>query len=328
MMPIPRKHHFVQQAHLDGFTNPNGMLFVASKNGAPFSSRPLGVFAVRDLYSYNTMQGVRADFELELARLENDTFPFIREIADKSSISPQGAEALRLYMACSILRNPIYQHTVIESERLSVMTAAELVDRNGGVPAFPRVGSELDDRTLTDLIRSGEIEIEVSNIRYLQALQKQLSNVVQLLGLFHLRVIASDGDDFAIGDHPFTFLHPGQDFGFYGTPLGGPGCELTFPVSKHVCVVGRWGDALPGGNEKWIQQANLRQAMFASLHLASANQSEALMRAMWKYTGLSFKGDVARIPTSGGYVVVARRALLPTARRRAAAVDVRAFSEL
>ena len=327
-MSIPRKHHFVQQAHLAGFTDANGMLFVASKDGAVFSSAPRNVFAVRDLYSYDTEEGVQTAFETNLSQFEGDVFPFVKEIADTGVISEERAEAAALYMACSMLRNPTFREIVIETERQTIHAETAILDKHGKIDPFPTVGSKLDGRSVTDLLSAGDLKIEINNARYLEALQQMLTVAAQGLGGFKLSVITSDDDAFTIGDHPLTFLHPGQGFGPYGTPLGGDGCELAFPLSKHVCLVGRWAEPLPAGNENWVAQVNLRQAMFASRYVAAAAGNDELMKALWRYTGLSFTGDVARLPAADGHYIITRRALLPSLKRQAVAGDIKALSAL
>jgi hypothetical protein len=327
-MSIPRRHHFVQQAHLGGFTDAKGMLFVASKDGAVFSSAPRNVFAVRDLYSYDAEEGVQTAFETNLSQFEGDVFPFMKAIADTGVINEEGARAAAVYMACSMLRNPTYQKTVIDTERESVHAATALMDKHGKIPTFPNVGSKLDGRSITDLLRAGDVQIEINNARYLQALQHTLTAAAQGLGAFKLSVLMSDEGAFAIGDHPLTFLHPGQDFGPYGTPLGGDGCELTFPITKNVCLVGRWAEPLPPGNKDWIAQVNVRQAMFASRYVAAAASDDDLTRAVWRYTGLSFTGEVARLPAADGHYIITRRALLPSLKRQAVAGDIKALSQL
>lgn len=242
-MSIPRRHHYIQQAHLGLFADGVGMLFVAAKDGASF--------------------------------------------------------------------------------------ATALMDRRGKFEPFPNVGSKLDGRSITDLLDSGDVVIEINNSEFLRAFQQTFDTTTNGLSAFALSVLVSDAGAFVIGDHPLTFVHPGMDFGAYGTPLGGKGCELAFPISKHVCLIGRWQAALDCADRAAAaEQVNVRQAMFAQRHIASAAPSPALDAMAQRYAGLGFTSDVARLPTGDGHYIITRRALLPTARRQAVSGDIKALAAL
>lgn len=323
-MTTPRKHHYVQQAHLALFADARSMLFVASKEGKKFQSGPKGVFAVRDLYSYDADEGVITGFESALSEFEGGVFPFIREIAEDAALTHERIEAARIYMACSMLRNPAYQRMIMENLRANLETSAILMDRQGKFDPFPTTGSELDGKSMTELLRDKDIEFTINNSEYLRAFQGMLVDSVKLLGGFAYSLLIADAGDVAIGDHPFTFVHPGVEFGPYGTPLGGKDCEIAFPISRNVVLIGRWEAAFPDmTSPAAVRQANIRQAMFASNFLASAAPLAEAGDWLRRYRELSFTSDVAKLPAGDdGFYILTRRGLLPSNRRAAVGGDI------
>lgn len=323
-MTIPRKHHYVQQAHLSLFADARSMLFVASKDGKEFQTGPKGIFAVRDLYSHDADEGVITRFESALSEFEGTLFPLIKEIAENAALTHERIEAARIYMACSMLRNPAYQRMIMEYLKAHLETSAILMDRQGKFGPFPTTGSELDGKSMTELLRNKDIAFTINNSEYLRAFQGMLADSVKLLGGFAYSLLIADTGDVAIGDHPFTFVHPGVEFGPYGAPLGGKDCEIAFPISRNVVLIGRWEVAFPDmTSPAAVRQANIRQAMFASNFLASAAPLAEVGDWLRRYKELSFTSDVATLPSDdGGFYIVARRGLLPSARRSAVSGDI------
>jgi hypothetical protein len=301
----------------------HGMLFVASKDGHEFQTSPRNVFAVRDLYSFESADGVVTEFETGLSQLEGTVFPLVKEIANSAILTSEREEAARLYLACSMLRNPAYQRMVIDSLHADLEATAILMERHGQLPPFPKTGSALDGKTLAQMLRDKDIGFEINNSKYLEAFQATIETQVRLLGGFGYSLLISDAGDVAIGDHPVTYLHPGVDFGFYGSPGGGEGCELTFPISKNVVLVGHWETPLPSlTSSAAVRQANLRQAMFADNFLASGAQLPEAAIWLNRYRGLAFTSDVARLPAVDGFYILSRRGLLPSKLRQEVSGDV------
>ncbi len=323
-MTIPRKHHYVQQAHLALFADARSMLFVASKDGKEFQTGPKGIFAVRDLYSFDSDGGVITQFEGALAQLEGTLFPIIKEIAESATLTQKRIEAARLYMACSMLRNPAFQRVIIDQLKASLEALAMLLDQQGKFDPFPTTGSTLDGKSIRELMRDKVIEFDINNSEYLRAFRHSLGSIFKLLGGFAYSLLIAEAGDVAIGDHPFTFFHPGVEFGPYGAPLGGEGCEIAFPISRNVALIGRWQAAIPDmTSSAAVRQANLRQAMFASNFIASAAPLDEVRGWLRRYSELSFTSDVNTLPFGDdGIYIVARRWLMPSVRRLAVTGDI------
>lgn len=316
-MSKPRLHHFVQKAHLAQFSSDDSKLFVCAGDGNRFETTPKNIFAQRDLYSYWSENELTTEFEARLSAVEQETFPTLHKIAETGSLKDVPDGILSLYMAISLLRNPTMQQGIVDFHRQSALASTQLGVRHGQIKPFEAEGHEWDGMYMTELVERGDVILDIDNSRYLAAFQKMLETTCIAVSAFGLALLKSERGLIAIGDHPVTFLHPGKDFGPYGTPFGGKECELTFPISKNYSLIGKWQDTPPDSDsEQAVEQLNRRQAMFASRHLASQKRLKSLEGIMQRYKGMSFQTEVTIIPAADGYYTIIRRALLPPAERQ------------
>jgi hypothetical protein len=320
----------VQQAHLRLFEDSSGKLTVGGKDGSCFRPTTGSIFAARDLYAYEVDGSTTSEFEDRLTQIENETFPALYELAHTRKLTPKAVPLLRTYIATSFLRNPSQQAGVMAMHQHAVKAAMRTADAQGAFPPFPTTGSQWDGKSLTELLDEGVIALEINNVKFLEAMQQVFETTHHLLDAFELSLLVSQDGNVAIGDHPLTFLHPSIDGGPYGIPFGGHSCELTFPVSKHVCLVGRWQAAFPSsGSENAVEEANRRQVLFATKHVAVEKELGSLEAMLTRYAKVSFKTDVQTILLADGSAMMpTRRGLLPTPEWRKVRNDVREIASL
>ncbi len=289
LAPQPIRHHYVQRAHLALFTNDDEVLTVRGKQGNVFVVSPEAVFAENNLYSYESEQGVTAAFEEAITYLENQTFPALKELADSQVLAANLLGDIQTYLAGSYLRNPAFRSSVL----------AQHMAMQGHAP----------------------------NAAFLGHIADHIDRVADHIGLFRFSLLNSPQGEFLVGDHPLTLVHPGVDvsagYSFMshstvtdGFPFLRPTnkCELTFPVSKHVCLIARRGTALPNSQAAAaVEQANKRQALFAKRHLAAHEDSLFLENVAARYAAMSFRGDVQKFVCANGMGMQARQGVFPLA---------------
>ena len=98
-MTKPRKHHFVQQAHLAKFAASDGKVFVCGSNGSVFETTPTNVFAKRDLYAYSCDDEIITDFEKVISQFENESFPEIEKVSKNGCLRNINLELVYAYIA-------------------------------------------------------------------------------------------------------------------------------------------------------------------------------------------------------------------------------------
>lgn len=305
-MAKPRRHHFVQAAHIKQFADANGRIWVYGKDGATFQTSAEGIFAKRDLNSYDTPEGIDATAETFITQFENDSFPALLRTISSEEIRDDDLVHLTAYLAVSRIRNPGFQAGVIESHRATVETTAKMMDQHGkfdelGPPPFG------GGRSLSELLTDGTIQIDINNSVYLRLIFDLAERAqILLLNGFRWSLVKSPRGRVLISDHPFTFVHPGKDFGAYGSPMGGSGCEVAFPLSKNLYLLGAWEKQLSdSSSEDDVDELNKRQAIFANRHIASAYPSRRWRELSMRYRrwGFQTRVDVIGGPTDSCQIV-------------------------
>jgi hypothetical protein len=314
----------VQQAHLRLFEDATQRLTVCGKDGSRFRPTTGSIFAERDLYAYEADGSTTSEFEDRLTKIENETFPALHELAHTRLLTASAIPLIRTYIATSFLRNPSQQAGVMAMHQHAVKAAMRTADAQGILPRFPNSGTPYDGKTVSELVDAGVVVLNINNVKFLEAMQHVFDTTLHLVGAFELSLVTSPEGRVAIGDHPLTFLHPTIDCGPYGTPFGGRSCELTFPVSKHVCLIGRWQDTFPNSDAvQAVEQVNRRQVLFASKHVAVEGELGNLEDMLSRYANVSFKTEVQTLPLAdGGAMMPTRRGLLPTSEWRKVRGDV------
>lgn len=297
-MSTPRRHHFVQAAHIRQFADDSGKISVYAKDGNKFPTTPEGIFVQRDLNSYETPEGVDTRVEKLITVFENETFPSILRTIGHGRIEEIDLPSLTAYLAISRMRNPSFQAGVIELHRRHIDTVAKMMDRQGRFDEIGPCPFE-DGRRLSDLLDDGTFQIEINNSVYLRQIFDLAEQIQSLLvNDFRWSLIRSARGRVLISDHPFVFVHPAKDFGAYGLPMGGSGCEVSFPLSKNFYLFGAWEDQLRDcTDEDQVDELNKRQAIFANRHIASEHASRK-----WQELSLRYKhwGFQTRVDVLGG----------------------------
>jgi hypothetical protein len=314
----------VQQAHLRLFEDATRRLSVGGKDGSRFRPTTKSIFAERDLYAYDVDGSTTSEFEDRLTEIENETFPALQEVAHTRLLTPSAMAPIRTYIATSFLRNPSQRAGVIAIHEHAAKGAMRALEAQGLLPRFANSGTAFDGKLTSELVDAGMVDVKINNSTFLEAMQCVFNTTLQLVSAFELSVVSSSGGRIAIGDHPLTFLHPAIDTGPYGIPFGGGNCELTFPVSKHVCLIGRWQRALPNSDSlQAVEQINRRQVLFASKHVAVEGELGELEDMLRRYANVSFKTDVQSLPVAeSGAMIPMRRGLLPTSEWQKVRSDV------
>lgn len=313
-MAKPRKHHYVQQAHLDLFTDSDSKLSVFKKDGHSFNPTTGSIFAERDLYTYHDDEGINVQFEEAISKFEDISFPVVRKIAENGILETDDLQILLVYIALSQLRNPTFQKYIQSNlEEVTKLNLSQL-EHKGEIQSFALNDHPWDGKQASELIADGSILLKADNLAYLHAIQFCIQDLCQLLSGFKYSLLRSPSGRVAIGDCPYTSLHIDLDSGPYGMPPGGGNCECTFPISKDYCLIGKWQQQLSDSNsEDFVKEVNRRQALFATNSIASQMRIRKLEGQMLRYSKLSYKYDVQSMSVPGDSgVVVARKGIFPS----------------
>lgn len=299
----PRKHHYVQAQHVRQFTNEDGIVWVFGKDGSRFHGTPEGVFKKKDLNSYDAPHGLDTTFEEYITSIENACWPAFKRIIETERFDPEDTVLIASYLSLSRMRNPTVQTGILQQHQSILDTTARLLDANGKFddigpnPIRPRA-------SMTDLLDDGTIVFEVNNAEYLKSVMQMVEPFARLLANgFKWSIVKSERQRVMISDHPLTYLHPGEHPGLYGIVPGGKTCEIAFPISKSIYLLGMWEDGIEDvSSEDIVDELNKRQAIFANRHVASCHNRNWVRSLAMRNRHFGFQTVTDRVgPLNGSY---------------------------
>lgn len=316
-MAQPRRHHFVQAEHIRQFVNENGTVWVYSKDGKAFEVSPEAIFWKKDLNSYETADGLNTDFETFVTDFENETFPAVSKTIKNRSVSADDIFLLTGYLALSQIRNPSLQVGIIEHHKQVLNTTTKLEERFGDklqdIPPFP--GQE--GKSLSQLIEEGFIEFQVNNAVYLDRVVRMTEQTHRLFcDAYRWNLVISPLGRVVISDHPLTFVHPGRDPGAYGLVPGGTNCEVAFPLSKNLYLVGLWEREFEAvKSEDLVDELNKRQALFANRHIATGQRKNSWSELVLRHRNSGFQTKADTLDFGQGAYHILRGSVFPLGGR-------------
>ncbi|MCF6287360.1 MAG: DUF4238 domain-containing protein [Candidatus Hydrogenedentes bacterium] len=311
MQKQPRKHHFVQAEHIRQFVSDDGIVWIYGKDGKQFHATPEGIFKKKDLNSFDAPDGLDTSFESFVTKIENECWPAIKRTIEKEIIEQADVDRITTYVSLSRMRNPSVQAGIIESRKQILNSTARIMDSRG---KFDDIGpNPIDpDRSVSELLDSGSLVFNINNSVYLESVLHMVETFQKVLANgFRWCLVKSPRNRVVLSDHPLTYLHPGKHPGAYGITPGGKSCEMAFPLSKGLYLLGLWENEIDNIEcEDTVDELNKRQAIFANRHIASCHKRKWLRNLATRYRSFGFQmlsdsvgpiGETYHIMRSGVY---------------------------
>lgn len=231
----PKKHHYVPETYLKGFSDAAGFLHVGRKD-APDRLIPLkpdNVGFKKYYYSQYDDAGVRDDRMEELfGQIENGWSALRSKIANWQKLSPKDCEELWLFIGAQRARVPAARD-MMES-LLAHRSKADLMKLVGSnqIPPPPK---ELEGRL-------NELVVSIDPRKSIEGMPHLLRAVTKTFGKIGLRIFHNEtGVPFLTSDNPVCIFDPtlrSKDLKPYVLTPGGP-IELLFPIDSFTLIGGR-----------------------------------------------------------------------------------------
>lgn len=254
-MSTPRKHHFVPQFYLGGFT-PSGSkddkLFVFDKQtGKQWSSSPGDVGCQRDFNVIEIDDGGDPNrLEKFFSLIETDGAEAIRLLVEKRQI-PDGELYAKLisFMGLMTVRVPGSIEAVTKPfegvyKSLLIQATASKERWEAIVADLKTKGQDVSDvpwEEMRDWARGDDYDIVMPQNFRMSSVLDMLKIIRPLLAArkWTLVSVPKDGPCFICSDRPLTLNWIGdRGQGFFGPGFGLAGTMATFPVSKAQALVG------------------------------------------------------------------------------------------
>jgi len=248
MSDQPRRHHYVPQFYLIGFTEsgkPDGTLHVLDQQRLKqWSSTPANIALENGFYTVDLGPSVDAAVvEKTLSRLETDYAPVIRGIAERRSL-PADDEAfgtLMSFLAVMAARVPGVKNTLSkfleDVARKHEIMLREIARRRGGSR-----DSEVEaDGHVQRNVERNEAEALCNQTTHVQLMLELVPTLIPLLGQrnWSLWELEEGAPDLICSDRPvsLTWLTAAAS-SLYPPGFGLPGTAVTVPLTRRITIVG------------------------------------------------------------------------------------------
>ncbi len=230
-MSRPRKHHFLPQFYLRGFSADQNSLFQIWKNTGEFvGCRIKDLAAIRDFHEIDAddVEDPLA-IERELAGVEGQMSGFLSELLRDGITNGKALVETIGFVSLLRMRVPAIKRHIVESLGATVRTAAEIMERQGKLPPPPP--------GLEDALRVANLEITITNWKCLELMFGMASNpdVLNIMCNMQATLFRAPLGSFVISDQPVALYHE-DDSSPYGVGPATPGVQISVPLTSSALL--------------------------------------------------------------------------------------------
>lgn len=226
-MSRPRKHHFLPQFYLRGFSEDQNSLYQIRKaTGETFGCRIKDMAAIRDFHEIDAddVEDPLA-LEKELATVEGQMSTFLSELLRDGIGNGRALVETIGFVSLLRMRVPAIKRHIEKSLGETVRTAAEIMERQGKLPPTPP--------GLEEALRVKNLRITISNWKCMELMFGMASNpdVLNIMCNMQATLFRASGGSFITSDQPVALYHEDKTSP-YGVGPATPGVEITVPLTS------------------------------------------------------------------------------------------------
>lgn len=232
-MSEPRKHHFLPQFYLRGFSvDRRGIYQIEKETAKYYGCQIKDTAAIKDFHELD-YEGVEDQNALEkaLAQIEGE---FAQQLAAFLADGPANEQArdYTIQLLSQLrLRVPAVKRHIEASYPSSIRKVAELMERDGKFPAPP---PGLEEKLAVKNLKIQVLNWKCMEVMFnLAASEEHLQPLRQMRAtVFHAPFEAS----FATSDQPVSLYHATAARSSYGAGPDTPGIEISLPLSSRTLL--------------------------------------------------------------------------------------------
>lgn len=230
----PRKHHFLPQFYLRGFSVDGRGIFQIRKTDAIVNGCNIkDVAAIRD---YHEIDGGDVEdpnsLEKALSQVEGIQAAQLKDALSEGIKSIDNRLNLIEFLAVMRMRVPAVKEHIERSYSSTVKATAYALDRAGKLPKRPA--------GLEEKLSIENIHIEIANWKCLEKMFRMGSSPKSLSALSRMRanlLHAPFGSRFITSDQPVSIFHPTLHNSPYGAGPSTAGAEVAFALSSRSLLL-------------------------------------------------------------------------------------------
>jgi len=226
-MSRPRKHHFLPQFYLRGFSEDQNSLYQIWKvTGETVGCRIKDIAAIRDFHEIDAddVEDPLA-LEKELATVEGQMSTFLSELLQDGLSNDRALVGTIGFVSLLRMRVPAIKRHIEESLGETIRTVAGIMERQGKLPPPPP--------GLEDALRVANLEIAISNWKCMQLMFGMASNpeILNIMCNMQATLFRASRGSFITSDQPVALYHEDKTSA-YGVGPATPGVEITVPLTS------------------------------------------------------------------------------------------------
>jgi hypothetical protein len=235
-MPEPRKHHYLPQFYLRGFSTDGKRIYQIEKrtsHGYTCSIRDAA--AIRD---YHELDGPNVEdpnaVEKRLAEMETQLATALARVLQRGLATPDDHASVVQLVALLRVRIPAFKAHIDAFLQQVVRSVGLIMQRNGELPAVPK--------GLEDVLRVENLSISIANWKCLEYMFTLAADrrILELLGAMRPSVLRTpDHAVFLTCDQPVAVYHPAAwpTDAYGGGGLADPATEVSVPLSSQALLL-------------------------------------------------------------------------------------------
>lgn len=304
---------FTESGDRDGFLH-----LISTRDGKSWKGKPGTVGSQRDFYRAEGVEGLEPSaLETTFAEFEGGKFASVLKSVGEQRRLPEDDDDFSYLLSFVALMQARVPRTrdaftrpiqEITKKMARMMVSSEARFRDA-IDRARSAGEEIPDSYTYDVAREfierGEYTIEVNQPYQLKQLLQIQEMVFELLAMRHWSVlVAEPGAEFVTSDNPVVLAwSDGRGRGFYAPGFGLPETDVTFPLTKHVAMLGRL-EELPTaplkGSRRTVATINTRTGEAAARFIAYSGADVAWLTPDNEVGGTAELLAFLKSPQSGG----------------------------
>ncbi|MCD4699990.1 MAG: DUF4238 domain-containing protein [Phycisphaerae bacterium] len=306
-MSQPRKHHYLPQFYLRGFSVNGRQIYQIEKDSSRgYLCSIEDAAAIRDYYELD-YPGAKdpQSVEKRLAEIENRHSDVLRQIIENGSISPDVHARLVEFVSLMRLRVPAVKAYIEKFLRQMVRSTTVIMERNGMLPPAPEV--------LPEVLKVDEVQIVIANWKCLEEMFVLAANpkILKILASMQPRIFhVPAGAMLLTCDQPVAIYHPeASPNDPYGIGIVHAHTEISFPLSSQVLLHLCWDTSVSENRlltSAEVDEFNRRTIIMADSLIFAPEQSEYATAAVKRYRQYSAGVDLQVLDDGTGHFHIQR----------------------
>lgn len=293
-MPQPRKHHYLPQFYLRGFSSDRRTIFQIEKaTGKHYRAQIKDTAAIRDFHEIDNGSAEDSySLEKSLALYESELSEALQLfLAEGISHSIALSKVIRL-LSMLRMRVPAIKQYIDQSLSSNIRAAAKMMESSGKLPKPPS--------GLEEPLRIDNLEISITNWKCLE-LMFSLADDSDLLNVFdHMRATlyrCQPNQFFVTSDQPVALYHPTlRSSSPYGVGPALRGVEITLPLTAFSLLKldheqGQHREIVASPDE--VKELNRRTIIMAQNYIFTKEQPQTVsdQAIQWQHIFAGFRFD-------------------------------------